>query len=236
MTRGLLLGALAALLGFSSGASAQQVNLQGYLIALSACEANKKRDSDNPGNVRLEVMHAYKMIARNTTPGTHYQVKVPGAPETEARWVGMSCGAFAPQDKLVLGGGLSGRRWRRDGRRRAGRRQRGEPARRELAARLLLDQCRAEQGRVPDADRQPARCHAVLNSRLVARRPRQQGHFSLLLQPRIPDPVQSERRRRQQHQPLGRCACQAEGGDARHAVGSRAARMVRSTEPATSTI
>ncbi len=77
------------------------MNLQGYLIALSDCQANRKKDSDNPGNVRLERLHAYEMVARNATPGTHYQVKVPGAPETDRRWVAMSCGAYAPQSALI---------------------------------------------------------------------------------------------------------------------------------------
>ena len=89
-------------------AVAQQVNLDGYFIALQDCEANRRRDSDNPGNVRLEPMRAYQMIARNTTPGTHYQVRVPGAPEIESRWVAMSCGAFAPKNALVLPGSGSG--------------------------------------------------------------------------------------------------------------------------------
>ena len=83
----------------SGGASAQQVSLDGYLIALSDCEANKKKDSDNPGNVQLEVMHAYAMIARNTTPGTHYQVMF-RAPRRRKRWVALSCGAFASRDAL----------------------------------------------------------------------------------------------------------------------------------------
>jgi ribonuclease T2 len=87
---------------------ANQVNLEGYFIAFQACEANKKKDSDNPGNVRLQPMHAYKMIARNSEPGSHYQVQVPGAPVTEARWVPMSCGAFAPQDALVMAEGGHG--------------------------------------------------------------------------------------------------------------------------------
>ena len=89
MRTALWCAATTMLLFLSGGASAQQVSLDGFLIALFDCEANKKKDSDNPGNVRLEVMHAYAMIGRNTTPGTHYQVKVPGAPETEARWVPM---------------------------------------------------------------------------------------------------------------------------------------------------
>jgi ribonuclease T2 len=91
--------AIAALPGL---AAAQQVSLQGYFIALSECAANKKKDSDNPGDVHVEKMHAYATIARNATPGTHYQIKIPGAPETESRWVPMSCGVYAPRDSLVV--------------------------------------------------------------------------------------------------------------------------------------
>ena len=100
--------ALLALLAASGSGAAQQVSLDGYFIALKDCEANKKKDSDNPGNVRLEPMHAYEMLARNATPGTHYQVKVPGAPVTQSRWVAMSCGAYAPQSSLVMADGSSG--------------------------------------------------------------------------------------------------------------------------------
>jgi ribonuclease T2 len=101
MQKQLLILAAAVLFLGNQAAEAQQVNLQGYLIALSDCPANKKKDSDNPGNIRLERLHAYEMIARNATPGTHYQVKVPGAPETDRRWVAMTCGAYAPQSALI---------------------------------------------------------------------------------------------------------------------------------------
>ncbi len=106
----LLLVAVLAVAAPSAPAAAQQVSLEGYFIALTDCAANKKKDSDNPGNIRVETMHAYAMIARNSTPGTHYQIKVPGAPETELRWVPMSCGAYAPKSALVLaeGGGSGG--------------------------------------------------------------------------------------------------------------------------------
>jgi ribonuclease T2 len=82
-----------------------QPRLEGYFIALSECAANKKKDSDNPGNVHLQLMHAYEMLARNATPGTHYQVKVPGAPGSESRWVPMNCGAYAPKESLIVAGG-----------------------------------------------------------------------------------------------------------------------------------
>jgi len=89
-------------------AAAQQVSLEGYFIALMHCAANKKKDSDNPGNVSVEAMRAYSMVARNATPGTHYQITVPGAPVTESRWVPMTCGAYAPKSALVIAGGGSG--------------------------------------------------------------------------------------------------------------------------------
>jgi ribonuclease T2 len=100
-----LLCLAAVIVAVTAGPSAAQVPLRGYFIALSDCAANKKKDSDNPGNVHLEVLRAYEMLGRNTTPGTHYQVKVPGAPVTEQRWVPMGCGAYAPQDSLVLADG-----------------------------------------------------------------------------------------------------------------------------------
>jgi ribonuclease T2 len=104
MTGRFFAGGVAALLLAGSAAEAQQVNLKGYFIALSECAANRRLDSANPGNVRLERLHAYEMIARNDTPGTHYQVRVPGAPQTDRRWVPTTCGAYAPQDALVMAG------------------------------------------------------------------------------------------------------------------------------------
>lgn len=86
-------------------ALAQSTSLSGYFIALKECAANKKKDSDNPGNVAVEPMRAYSMIGRNANPGTHYQITVPGAPDPKSRWVPMTCGAYAPKDSLVLVGG-----------------------------------------------------------------------------------------------------------------------------------
>lgn len=97
---------IAALVASLASAAQAQVPLDGYFIALADCAANKKKDSDNPGNVRLEPLRAYRVIGRNATPGTHYQVRVPGVPVTDARWVAMACGAFAPQDSLVMSGAM----------------------------------------------------------------------------------------------------------------------------------
>lgn len=102
--RRLVLGVAVALpLGWSGAAGAQE-KLDGYFIALTECEANKKKASDNPGNVRLEIMRAYEMLGRNATPGTHYLVKVPGAPVTDRRWVSMQCGDFAPEEHIIAAG------------------------------------------------------------------------------------------------------------------------------------
>ncbi len=108
MRTAIYLAAVGMLIAFPGGAPAQQVTLSGYFIALADCEANKKKESDNPGNVHLETLRAYAMLARNNTPGTHYLVKVPGAPVTEQRWVPMTCGAYAPLDALVIAGTGSG--------------------------------------------------------------------------------------------------------------------------------
>jgi len=79
----------------TGSAAAQQVTLDGYFIALEACAATQKKESGNPGGVQLTPRRAYDMLARNDTPGTHFQIKVPDAPVTQARWVPMSCGVHA---------------------------------------------------------------------------------------------------------------------------------------------
>lgn len=108
MRNRLLIAFASIMLAPIGAASAQQVDLQGYLIAFQDCEANRKLDSDNPGNVRLERMRAYELMARNDTPGTHYRIRVTGAPAPEERWVAISCGAFAPGDVLVTSGDSGG--------------------------------------------------------------------------------------------------------------------------------
>ncbi len=100
-----LFAAAAVLSCMATQAQGQEVRLEGYFIALETCEANKKKDTDNPGDVRLQKLHAYKTLSRNSTPGTHYRIEVPGAPESTARWVTMTCGAFAPKDSLIVADG-----------------------------------------------------------------------------------------------------------------------------------
>lgn len=88
----------AALIGWLAAGSAlcQQTPVGGTFTADAPCEATKKLDRDNPGNVRVKIQQAYPVIARNGTPGSHYQIRVPGAPATEARWVPMECGTLTP--------------------------------------------------------------------------------------------------------------------------------------------
>ncbi|MBK1730373.1 ribonuclease T2 family protein [Thiococcus pfennigii] len=82
-------------LASAAPASAQQVPFEGELSASHACPATKKKDRDNPGDVRLAPGRVYEVLGRNATPGTHYQIRVPGAPVTELRWVAMDCGTLA---------------------------------------------------------------------------------------------------------------------------------------------
>lgn len=83
---------LLVLFVFSSLATAQQ-RLEGWFIALDACEAYQSKNKlTNPGDIALTRRFAYDMIARNKPDGDWYQVRVPGAPVTDARWVSIRCG------------------------------------------------------------------------------------------------------------------------------------------------
>lgn len=67
--------------------------LTGYFIALDACEAfQSKNRRTNPGDVRVQPRRAYDMIAINAVGGDFYQVRIPDAPVTPARWVPTDCG------------------------------------------------------------------------------------------------------------------------------------------------
>lgn len=90
-----LAGGCGLFLSLASPVEAQQVHLKGYFIAGEACEATRKKGRDNPGKVRLKVNRAYELRGRNATPGTHYQIVVPGVPGTDIRWVSMTCGVYA---------------------------------------------------------------------------------------------------------------------------------------------
>jgi ribonuclease T2 len=67
--------------------------LQGWFIAFERCEAmQSKNRGTNPGEVMTEARRAYEMIGINKKGGDHYQLRVPGAPVTEERWVRADCG------------------------------------------------------------------------------------------------------------------------------------------------
>ena len=82
--------AAVALVGVPAGAAER---LEGWFIAREACEAfQSKNKQTNPGEVTTEPMRAYAMLAINAPGGDFFQVTVPGAPVTEARWVHVGCG------------------------------------------------------------------------------------------------------------------------------------------------
>jgi ribonuclease T2 len=71
--------------------------LDGWFIAIESCEAvQSKNKGTNPGGVRTDPDRAYEMIGINEPGGDHYQVRVPGAPVTEERWVRSACGVHVP--------------------------------------------------------------------------------------------------------------------------------------------
>jgi ribonuclease T2 len=86
--------AIAAALGalVAPGAARAQVKASGILVASSVCEATKKLDSDNPGNIRTGIGERYEIRGVNKEAATHYLILVPDAPVTETRWVGTECG------------------------------------------------------------------------------------------------------------------------------------------------
>ena len=67
--------------------------LDGYFIALKACEAYQSKNKlTNPGDVETEAMRAYEIKGINKVGGDFFQMRVPGAPVTMDRWVHVDCG------------------------------------------------------------------------------------------------------------------------------------------------
>lgn len=100
---------LAVSLFLMAPSATAQPRLDGWFIALDACEAYQSKNKlTNPGEVLLTRRTAYDMIARNKPGGDWYQVRVTGAPVTEARWVSIRCGvhvtAVGPAPMPDLGG------------------------------------------------------------------------------------------------------------------------------------
>lgn len=76
-----------------AGPAAAQESLEGWFIAMEPCEAYQSKNRlTNPGDVRTETHVAYDMIGINKLGGDWYQIRIPGAPVTEARWVALGCG------------------------------------------------------------------------------------------------------------------------------------------------
>ncbi|WP_172300058.1 ribonuclease T [Pseudoruegeria sp. HB172150] len=70
-----------------------QEPLDGFFIAQRVCDAfQSKNRMTNPGDIQTEEMRAYEIIGINKAGGDFYQVRIPGAPVTEDRWVHISCG------------------------------------------------------------------------------------------------------------------------------------------------
>ncbi len=93
---------LAAVLIACATAPAAQERLDGYFIATEICEAfQSKNKLTNPGFELVGEMRAYEMIGQNKAGGDWYQIKVPGAVITEARWVHTSCGLHVVDAKTA---------------------------------------------------------------------------------------------------------------------------------------
>lgn len=70
----------------------------GLFEAQIACEATRKLNSGNPGNIKLKVGEIYDLLAINSAQPSHYLVEIPNAPDITKRWVGVECGDVALDD------------------------------------------------------------------------------------------------------------------------------------------
>lgn len=89
--------------------AAAQDRLEGWFIALKSCEAYQSKNAlTNPGDVALVQRTAYDMIGVNQPGGDWFQIRVPGAPATDARWVATSCGVHVAATSPTPPAGGSG--------------------------------------------------------------------------------------------------------------------------------
>ena len=86
----LIVGAMLAT-GLCTPAMAQVV-VEGTFTAEKTCAANKRLTSDNPGDVMTEIGREYSVVGKNRDDASHYLIVVPGAQQTERRWVDVACG------------------------------------------------------------------------------------------------------------------------------------------------
>lgn len=84
------LACLAVLLSLPLRIAGAQPAPDGYLIAGRACAATTSIRGEGDGKV-LDAGRAYRLIAGNKVPATHYLIELPGASPAR-RWVESSCG------------------------------------------------------------------------------------------------------------------------------------------------
>ncbi|WP_188052219.1 ribonuclease T2 family protein [Aureimonas fodinaquatilis] len=75
-----------------------QVPMTGTFVAEATCAAPSaiREGGPNPGNVTVAAGQSYQLLGRNSVPGSHYLILVPGA-EPERRWVPYGCGRVGSQ-------------------------------------------------------------------------------------------------------------------------------------------
>ena len=89
-----LAGVMALLIG-AVGVARAEVAMSGTFTATQVCPAYQSfRKATNPGDVKLEVNKAYRLIGKNKPDATHYRIMVEGAQPVE-RWVALACGSVA---------------------------------------------------------------------------------------------------------------------------------------------
>lgn len=85
--------AIASALLFAPAPTWAAEKLEGYFIAEQECEAYQSKNRfTNPGGMTTSIRRAYDMIAINKPGGDYFQIRIDGAPVTDARWVHTSCG------------------------------------------------------------------------------------------------------------------------------------------------
>ena len=89
----------------ASHGSLADVALSGSFLATKNCPAFQSfRKSTNPGGVRIEAGHSYRLLAKNAANATHYRIRIDGAAPPE-RWVSVGCGSY--KDEAATGGSPS---------------------------------------------------------------------------------------------------------------------------------
>jgi ribonuclease T2 len=73
------------------------VPVDGELVATRDCQATASiRQRDPAGGVRLEPGRGYRVLGKNKSDATHYQIVIQGAHPAE-RWVDVGCGTLVPR-------------------------------------------------------------------------------------------------------------------------------------------